>query len=144
MRRGFLAVAIILAVAALGAAGWLLRSGDTLTGTILVKDLNIRDIGGTCSGARPFLHVRPGAAVEVRDADDQPVATGELTGSEAVNALDELAELDRAPSGCRLRFSVAVPESEEYTVEVAGRHRITRTRAELEESGWSVEMEVPE
>lgn len=133
-------------MAALAAAGWALRGGDdvTISGTILVKDLNIRVIGSPCSGARPFLDIHAGTEVVVRDAAGEAVAEGTLGDTEAVMAYAELEELERAPSGCMLSFTVAgVPPSDSYTVEVAGEHEITRTHAELEADGWSVEMEVP-
>ena len=146
MRRGLLAVGILALVAALAAAAWALRSDGSLTisGDILVKDLNIRMIGESCAGARPFLHVHPGAEVVIRDAEGETVAEGTLEGSEAVLAYAELEELERAPSGCMLSFEVAgVPELDSYTIEVAGRHEVTKTRSELEDDGWFVEMEVP-
>lgn len=146
MMRGLLAVGILALVAVVGAAGWALRTGDdaTITGTVLVKDLSIRVIGSSCSGARPFLYLHPGTEVVVRDAAGEVAAEGALDETEAIRAHEELEELERAPSGCQLSFEIGgVPQSDSYTVEIAGRHEVTRTRAELEETDWFVELQVP-
>ncbi len=147
-----LIVGILALVAALGAAAWALRgdgssSADdslSISGDILVRDLNIRNIGEPCAGARPFLHVHPDAEVLILDSDGEVVAEGVLDQGEAVMAYSDLEELERAPSGCMLRFEISdVPELDSYTIQVAGEHEVTKTRAELEDEDWYVELEVP-
>ena len=118
---------------------------NDLTGTITVADMGIRAIGDPCSGRRPYLDLRPGAAVLVRDADDEILGEGRVGEGEAINAHPDLDHLDRTLTYCRLDFTVPdVGIADGYELEFGDGHTAALEPPDPDSDAWFVEIVIPQ
>ena len=127
---------IALLVAACGSAPATPET-HALTGTFLLSNgerPDDRDTGG-CSGTGGYSDIGVGTNVVVRDATDTIIGTAPLT-------MDP-AGPEPVASGnyqCGYAFTVSVPDSAFYTVEVSHRGALTYSRADLESKSWRVSL----
>ncbi len=94
------------------------------------------DLGGgtvSCYGTGGFSDMKPGAQVVVKDAAGKIIAQGAL--GDGVHPTSE----KYAGVVCEFPLTVEnVPDSDFYQVSVGHRGEISHTRAEMEQSGWTV------
>jgi len=108
-----------------------------LTGSMTVVGVhggaqsNVTVVGGTCTTARGFSDVAEGASVTVYDKTGTIVATGAL-GRGSGTMRDQSAQFPDIYIGiCTFPFSIQVPDSDFYQVEVTHRGRTTVARADM-------------
>lgn len=130
-------------VAAVGAGLALLLAGcgggdETITGSIQIfgQSDSVTSSGDTCSGAGGYDDIEEGAQVTVKDGDGDLLATADLGPGEVTdedNSTDSFTQ-------CDLPFTVDVPASDFYVIEVSHRGEISYSREELEKKNWKVEL----
>lgn len=121
------------------------RTGTDLQGTVFVTDASIRAIGDPCSGRRPYLDLRPGAAMAVTDGDGQVLAEGALGEGEALNAHPALDHLPRTLTHCALRFTIEdVADADRYLLEFGDGHVREVPGPDPSLERWVVDVVVPE
>lgn len=155
-------VALVLAATTLAGAWWLFaRPGDhELRGVYILfdEDGEIDGSIGDCSGTGGYSDFSSGSDVKVRDADGKIVGS---TSLEDPGDLDELyeriAEADASFADvaevadvigdaegyvCPLVFTVTVPDSDLYELDIGTGRRGTQTytRDQLDEQGWLVSI----
>lgn len=94
-------------------------------------DYIVRD-GARCEGAGPFADVSNAAVVTVRGPDGSVVGVTEVGWGAPHDVLPR----------CVFEWSVSVPELDFYTVEVAGRGEVTRSRDQVESDGGRIDLSI--
>ena len=142
-RLGVVAVSAVLALS--GCSEVQAGTGTDLHGTVFVTDASIRAIGDPCSGRRPYLDVRPGAALAVTDGNGRVLAEGALGEGEALNAHPALDHLARTLTHCALRFTIEdVAAADRYVLEFGDGHVRELTGPDPSLGHWAVDVVVPE
>ena len=123
-RAALLAAAIVSAVALAGCAG---TSGATADGDaeglqLVVRDGHLRELGTSCSGARPYLGIHAGAELALHDEDGREVLAVVLGDGEAVKVDDiDYGRAPRIPTFCRFPLAtVNLDDGAQYTVSIDG------------------------
>jgi hypothetical protein len=143
------AAAVVVAVAvfglfAIGKVGLPLPGGPdhVLAGEFVVKDLGNLDLdalNAALDGASTdcgsglgggYSDLRAGTAVSVKDGEGRLLGTGALKGGR------------QSINGCSFAFSVEVPDSAFYEVEVSQRGSVPFSREELDRQDWRVSLSV--
>ncbi len=132
-RPRWVAVAALLAVLALAVGGYLWsRRGPspapvTIRGTMILTDG--RTLAANCVGQGAFSDLRAGAAVVLTDESGARIGSARL----------QAGEPDFDDQVCSYPFTLAAVPSDraEYAVEVGHRGRVTKSRAEMVQSGWT-------
>jgi len=121
-----LAAAGHLALARLGLVG---DPGRTVVGTVDLLDLASTANG--CQGAADYADIGTGTSVTLTDDSGSVLGTSELG-----------RPLAFGESGCVFTFRIPhVPTSSQvYTVQVAGREAVARSRWALDQDGWTFEV----
>lgn len=88
------------------------------------------DSSGGCVGVGGYSDLTEGATVTVYDAGGEIVGTGSLGAGEYVSMRNE-EDIQAGAGRCAFAFSLAVPDSDFYQVEVTHRGRVTVQRAEV-------------
>lgn len=104
--RAAASVAIAIAAAALAGCAGASDAASEPAFQLVVRDGNLRALGGACSGARPFDDIHPGAELVFRADDGDEVLTAELPDGEAVKIDDvDYGNAPRVPSFCRFALT---------------------------------------
>jgi hypothetical protein len=100
---------------------------------LVVPDNNIRVEGVECAGARPFEHVRPGAAYVLEAGDGSVVAEGELPTGHAENADPSIDwGVERIPTVCVLDLELEdVPARGRYRLRLPEGRPLEFDRSQL-------------
>lgn len=112
---------------------------ETIEGRILLRQGSEGRGGqpGSCEGRDGYDDIRAGAQVTVKDENGTVIATGRLEGGQQVEVPSATLYI------CEFGFQVDVPADKSfYAIEVSHRGEITYSRAEMEESAWTVDLEL--
>jgi hypothetical protein len=133
--------AIIVAAAVCVLLGLYFKFGPgsthTLTGSITVTDTpsgyygtsSVTVYGEFCSTSGGYADMQTGANVVAKDAASKIIATGSLGVGVAVGSY-----------GCEFGFTLVVPDSEYYSIEVSHRGALTYSRDELAAELWDLSL----
>ncbi len=123
-------VLVGLAAPAVGAVG------QTIDGTVVLKD-GFGTEGQPCAGSGKFADIKPGATVRLRNAKKTVVGTGTLGQGTWTASIPGSDFVD-----CEFPFTVDVPTTRSYSVQVAKRKAGTVTRKALAANSWVLEVTV--
>ena len=134
-RRAASASALVAAALALAAcaspqsAGSAGSDGHELE--LVVRDGHLRELGASCSGARPYLEFHAGAELALLDDDGRAVFSTPLGDGEAVKVDDiDYGAAPRIPTFCRFALgAVDLDDGETYDVSIDG-HVVAEHRAD--------------
>ncbi|WP_159602670.1 hypothetical protein [Agromyces humi] len=122
-RSALLAATLLSAVALTGCAGT--TTGDSVDADglqLVVRDGHLRELGASCSGARPYLGIHAGAELTLHDGDGREVLAVVLGDGEAVKVDDiDYGRAPRIPTFCRFPLGTAsLDDGAQYTVSIDG------------------------
>lgn len=126
VQRSALCLALLLPALAVTACASP-NGGDAVAhGSVLelvVRDGHLRELGASCSGARPYLEFHKGAELALLDEHGREVFATELEDGEAVKVDDiDYGKAPRIPTFCRFPLGAAeLEEGESYDVSIDGR-----------------------
>lgn len=95
------------------------------------KDFIVSPIGG-CMGMGGYSDISAGAQVTIRDQSGEIVGLGELLPDPRVET----------PDKCSFYFSVEVPESKFYTVDMGRRGELSYSHSDLEHDEFQVKLSI--
>jgi hypothetical protein len=102
-----------------------------ITGTFTLTSSDVTNTATTCSGTGGYSDITDGLGVIVRDEAGKTIGTGSLTTDTAKSS----------SRGCAFTFTVPLTDDAQfYEVEVGHRGKITHSRAEMESSGWTIDL----
>ena len=131
--RAALCAALLLPAAALTACASAGSAAETAADGIqlVVRDGHLRELGASCSGARPYLEFHKGAELTLHDEDGQQVYAAVLGDGEAVKVDDiDYGKAPRIPTFCRFPLGPAeLEDGESYSVSIDG-HVVAEHRAD--------------
>lgn len=98
---------------------------------LVVRDGHLRELGASCSGARPYLEFHKGAEFALLDDDGHAVFSAPLGDGEAVKVDDiDYGAAPRIPTFCRFVLgTVELDHGESYDVSIDG-HVVAEHRAD--------------
>jgi hypothetical protein len=157
-RKGTTAVLIMVLVSALAGCG---RSGgretQTLKGAVILFDTSDAEGGlKDCHGVGSLSDLQGGAKVTVKDDEDKVIVVSKLdhfassralvahveasanAPKNAATAAKLVADGVGADAVCPLLFTVDVPDSEVYSIEIGERDAVVVERKDLEKSNFTV------
>jgi hypothetical protein len=132
-RHRWVAAGALLAVLVVAAGGYVWSQHRpaavpvTIRGTMILTDA--RTLQANCVGQGVFSDLRTGATVVLTDESGRRIASAHLQPGES----------DFDDQVCSYPFTLTrVPsDHQQYAVEVADRGRVTKSRAEMAQSGWT-------
>lgn len=110
---------------------------------VLVRDINIREVGVDCAGTGPYVFLHRSAPYQVLDGAGKELARGELPSGTSMPAFDEDLEVKRVPTYCAFAIPVTVPERTGYRLAVGDQRPIELTVDRDNAEGPSLVAVVP-
>lgn len=134
LRRAASGLALVLSALALTACASTESSEARSDGgelELVVRDGHLRELGASCSGARPYLEFHKGAELALLDDDGEAVFTTLLGDGDAVKVDDiDYGAAPRIPTFCRFSLGTAdLRDGESYGVSIDG-HVVAEHRAD--------------
>jgi hypothetical protein len=116
VHRSALCIALLLPTLALTACASSRGADDSAAGgrmlELVIRDGHLRELGASCSGARPYLEFHKGAELALLDEDGHAAFATVLEDGEAVKVDDiDYGEAPRIPTFCRFPLGAAALEN---------------------------------
>lgn len=142
MRRLLSLVALGLLVIGCGGTASPAPAERTITGEVRLNngDTVLRS-DGDCQGTGGFDDINVATQAVVKNDAGTIVGTTRLEAAPIVDTTDR-RERYLSKRRCDYTFTVVVPDSPFYSIEVGRRGALTYSRPELEDAGWAVEMSI--
>lgn len=140
----FLVLAACALVVGCGGSSSPATSERTITGEVRLNngDTVVRS-DGECQGTGGFDDISAATQAVVKNDAGTIVGTTRMAAVPLVDPVDR-RERYLAKRRCDYTFTVVVPDSPFYSIEVGRRGALTYSRSELEDAGWAVEMSIGE
>jgi hypothetical protein len=120
-------VPLLLAGAVTGCDNDPAEATSATTVRVLVRDINIREIGVDCAGTGPYTFMHNRAAFRVVDGAGKTLTDGRLPSGTSVQTFAEDLEVDRVPTYCEFKVPVSLPHRDKYQFVAADRAPIDLT-----------------
>jgi hypothetical protein len=111
-------VPLLLAGAVTG-CGDSAEATSALTVRVLVRDINLREIGVDCAGTGPYVFFHNRAPYRILDSSGKTLTDGRLSSGTSVRTFQEDLEVARVPTYCEFAVPVSVPRRDAYRIAVA-------------------------